>query len=93
MRFCVTSLLLLFWGLVSGDDNFYGIWQAILLMLGMNIILRTDDIFSFIKRRKKARRCKKLCSMTKILTAELPETPLAAMSTVLVPAASEDQAE
>lgn len=93
MRVCVTSLLLLFWGLASGDDNFYGIWQAILLMLTMNIILRPDDIFSFRKRRKKARRSKKICSMTKILKKELPETPLAAASTALAPLSPESPAE
>lgn len=93
MNVCVTSLLLLFWGLASGDDNFYGIWQAILLMFAMNILLRPDDIFLFRKRRKKARRTGKLCPMTNILTDPMPEAPLAAESPALVPMSSEDHAE
>ncbi len=84
LRFGVTSLLLLFWGLVIGDDNFYGIWMAILMMLTIVIAVHAEDFFSFKKRRKKAAKKKVFRKQTGTLPL-LNETPIARESQLLVP--------
>ena len=53
MNFCVTAVLLLFWGLVFKDD-FPGIFAAILMLFIIMFVLRTEDIIDLTKRRKKA---------------------------------------
>ena len=54
-NFVVTSLILLFWGLVFNDD-FQGIWAAILCLFIILFALRTPDVIDLTKRRKKARK-------------------------------------
>jgi len=90
LRFGVTSLLLLFWGLVIGDDNFYGIWMAIFMMLAILVVVHAEDFFTFKKRRKKA--AKKI--NFRRLAGTLPivkETPIARESQPLVPVTAENE--
>lgn len=67
LRFKTTAILLLFWGLAMGDDNFYGIWMAILMLLAILVAVHAEDIFCFKKRRKKAERKKIILAKTRIL--------------------------
>lgn len=90
LRFGVTSLLLLFWGLVIGDDNFYGIWMAIFMMLAIVVVVHAEDLFSFKKRRKKAAKKKVICKLTGTLPL-LNETPIARESQILVPVNAENE--
>lgn len=90
LRFGVTSLLLLFWGLVIGDDNFYGIWMAIFMMLAIVVVVHAEDLFSFKKRRKKAAKKKVFCKLTGTLPL-LNETPIARESQILVPINAENE--
>ncbi|MBQ4534128.1 MAG: hypothetical protein IJA18_02910, partial [Ruminococcus sp.] len=90
LRFGVTSLLLLFWGLVIGDDNFYGIWMAIFMMLAIVVVVHAEDLFSFKKRRKKAAKKKVFCKLTGTLPL-LNETPIARESQILVPVNAENE--
>ncbi|NLT08953.1 MAG: hypothetical protein GXY08_05560 [Ruminococcus sp.] len=55
MNFCVVSILLLFWGLVFNDD-FTGIFAAILMLFIIMFVLRTEDVIDLTKRRKKAKK-------------------------------------
>ncbi|MBR3759564.1 MAG: hypothetical protein IKK47_01030 [Ruminococcus sp.] len=84
LRFGVTSVLLLFWGLASGDDNFYGIWMAIAMMLAILVVVHADDFFTFKKRRKKAAEKKNILGRTGLLPLS-KETPIAGEAEVLVP--------
>lgn len=84
MNFCVVSVLLLIWGLIFNDD-FPGIWSAILMLFIILFTLRTEDIIGLTKRRKKAKKLT-LLPRTKLAPApagkpallrELPElTPI-----------------
>ncbi len=84
MNFCVVSVLLLIWGLIFNDD-FPGIWSAILMLFIILFTLRTEDIIDLTKRRKKAKKLT-LLPRTKLAPApsgkpallrELPElTPM-----------------
>ncbi len=84
-NFTVTSLLILLWGLVSGDDNFYGIWTAIAMMLTIAVILYAEYLFTFRRKRKKASKAAKLPSAAVKKTSAAKETPLANMTPVLTP--------
>lgn len=55
MNFCVVSVLLLILGLIFNDD-FPGIWSAILMLFIILFTLRTEDIIDLTKRRKKAKK-------------------------------------
>lgn len=63
--FCVTSILLLLWGVIVHDMVFEGIWTAIVMLFTILFVLHTEDILDFIKRRKKAK-LKKLLSPAKL---------------------------
>lgn len=84
-NFTVTVLLLLFWGLVSGDDNFYGIWMAAAMMLTVVVILYAQNLFTFRKKRKKASKAAKLPSAAGKKASAAKETPLANKTPVLTP--------
>lgn len=84
LRFGVTSILLFFWGLVSGDDNFYGIWLAIVMMLTILVVVHADDFFTFKKHRKKATRKTNILSRTELLPLS-KEAPISEEAEVLVP--------
>ncbi len=51
---CAASAILLIWGLIIGDDNFSGIWIAILILLTMLFVLHPEAVLNVRKRRKKA---------------------------------------
>lgn len=53
--FCVTSILLLLWGVIVHDMVFEGIWTAILMLFTILFVLHTEDILDLTKRRKKAK--------------------------------------
>ncbi|MBQ8349102.1 MAG: hypothetical protein IJY19_05565 [Ruminococcus sp.] len=63
--FCVTSILLLLWGVIVHDMVFEGIWTAIVMLFTMLFVLHTEDILDFTKRRKKAK-LKKLLPPAKL---------------------------
>lgn len=73
-NFTVTASLLIFWGLVSGDDNFYGIWMAVAMMFVIVVILYAEYLFTFRRKRKKSSFAK--------------DTPLAKKTPVLTPITS-----
>lgn len=91
LHFGVTSILLLFWGLVSGDDNFYGIWMAIAMMLTVLITVHTEDLLTFKKRRKKAAKKTALRPLARKRPFFTRETPLAREAAVLTPIAAENE--
>lgn len=62
--FCVTSTLLLLWGVIVHDMVFEGIWTAIVMLFTMLFVLHTEDILDLTKRRKKAK-LKKLLPLAK----------------------------
>ncbi len=62
--FCVTSTLLLLWGVIVHDMIFEGIWTAIVMLFTMLFVLHTEDILDLTKRRKKAK-FKKLLPLAK----------------------------
>ena len=83
IRVCVTSIMLLLFGLAIGDDTFSGIWGAIALLFGTLAVLHPEELFYHEKERKKAK-LKKLLPPVPVLAEnpgvplrELPETPLA----------------
>jgi len=82
VRVCVTSIMLLLFGLAIGDDTFSGIWGAIALLFGTLAVLHPEELFYHDKHRKKAK-LKKLLPLVPVLAKnpctplkELPETPL-----------------
>ncbi len=89
LRFSVTSILLLFWGLVSGDDNFYGIWMAIAMMFTALVILYAEDLFTFRKKRKKASKKTSLPAIPE-KTSYAKAAPLAHEAAFLTPIAPEN---
>lgn len=91
LSFGVTAILLLFWGLVSGDDNFYGIWMAIFMMLAVLITVHADDFFTFKKRRKKAVKKTAFRQPVRVTPLFQKETPLANEAVVLTPVAAENE--
>lgn len=91
LSFAVTSILLLFWGLVSGDDNFCGIWMSIAMMLAILVVVHPEDLFSFKKRRKRSRRKKQLRPLAGYLPILTKESPLAAESAILTPLSAEKE--
>lgn len=84
LSFSVTAILLLFWGLVSGDDNFYGIWMAVTMMFTALIILYAEDFFTFRKKRKKAQKKTALPAIPE-KTASYPPAHKAAILTPIAP--------
>lgn len=62
--FCVTSILLLLWGVMVHDMVFEGIWTAIIMLFTMLFVLHTEDILDLTRRRKKAK-LKNLISFAK----------------------------
>lgn len=52
--FCVTAILLLFWGLVCGDPEKETILCAVILVFAILLVLHPEDIINLKKRRKKA---------------------------------------
>lgn len=62
--FCVTSVLLLLWGVIVHDMIFEGIWTAIVMLFTIMFVLHTEDILDLTKRRKKAK-LKKLLPLAK----------------------------
>ena len=63
--FCVTSILLIFWGLIVKDQNFSGIWAAILTLFAMLFLLHPQDVINLKKLRKKAALKKPLLPLAK----------------------------
>lgn len=90
LRFGVTSLLLLFWGLVIGDDNFYGIWMAIAMMLAILVVVHAEDFFTFKNRRKKAARKTNFRRLAETLPL-VKETSLSREVQTLVPITAENE--
>lgn len=88
-NFTVTVLLLLFWGLVSGDDNFYGIWMAAAMMLTVVVILYAQNLFTFRKKRKKASKTAKLPFIVRKKASIAKEASLANKTPVLTPMSPE----
>lgn len=84
-NFTVTVLLLLFWGLVSGDDNFYGIWMAAAMMLTVVVILYAQNLFTFRKKRKKASKMAKPSFIVRKKASIAKEASLANKTPVLTP--------
>ena len=83
VRVCVTSIILLIFGLAVGDDTFSGIWASIALLFGTLAVLHPEELFYYDKKRKKAK-LKKLLPLVPVLAEnpgsplkELPETRLA----------------
>ncbi|MBR4627926.1 MAG: hypothetical protein IKO47_09570 [Ruminococcus sp.] len=83
VRVCVTSIMLLLFGLAIGDDTFSGIWAAIALLFGTLAVLHPEELMYYDKHRKKAKLKKGLLPLTPVLAEnpgtplrELPETPL-----------------
>ncbi|MBQ3948660.1 MAG: hypothetical protein K6G20_12010 [Ruminococcus sp.] len=79
VNFCVTSVLLIFWGLIFNDDGM-GILAAILMLFIMLFILHAEDVIDLTKRRKKAKKAVplELSAMTPViekLTAVAKELP------------------
>lgn len=88
-NFTVTVLLLLFWGLVSGDDNFYGIWMAATMMLTVVVILYAQNLFTFRKKRKKASKMAKPPFTARKKASIAKEASLANKTPVLTPMSPE----
>lgn len=88
-NFTVTVLLLLFWGLVSGDNNFYGIWMAAAMMLTVVVILYAQNLFTFRKKRKKASKTAKLPFTARKKASIAKEASLANKTPVLTPMSPE----
>lgn len=56
--FCVTSLIMLFAGLISHDKSFRYIWLAVGILLVTLILLHPEDITALFRTKKKARKKK-----------------------------------
>lgn len=82
--FCVTAVLLLLWGVIVHDMTFEGIWAAIAMLFAILLILHTDDIFDFTKRRKNAG-LKKLLPLAKTTRFCEKETKFAEILPELTP--------
>jgi hypothetical protein len=82
--FCVTAVLLLLWGAIVHDMTFEGIWTAIAMLFAILLILHTEDIFDFTKRRKKAG-LKKTLPLAKTTRFCEKETKLAKILPELAP--------
>lgn len=85
LSFGVISAILLFWGVAVGDDNFYGIWMAIAMMLAVLTAVHAEDLFIFKKRRKKARKKKDLCPQSNKTLLFSKDAPLSREAALLTP--------
>ena len=93
---CTSSIVLLIFGLVVGDDCFIGIWTAIALMFASLAVLNFEDLFDLRKRRKKAKKR----SLAPILpenggtsARELPELHTLPELTELKPISNDEEPE
>lgn len=85
LSFGVTASLLIFWGLVSGDDNFYGIWTAVAMMFVIVVILYAEYLFTLRRKRKKATKTTELPFIVRKKAPFAKETPIAKKTPVLTP--------
>jgi predicted membrane protein len=69
--FCVTSIVILIFALVAGDDNMRMVWAAIIIMLITLIILHPEDLVSIFRHRKKKKKAVRL-GLTPKLAGEVP---------------------
>ena len=72
---CTSSIVLLIFGLVVGDDCFAGIWLAVAMMFASLFVLNPEDALDLRKRRKKAKKSRlaALLPENEKLLMELPE--------------------
>ncbi len=85
LSFGVTSVILLFWGTAVSDDNFYGIWMAIAMMLAVLTAVHAEDLFTFKKRRKKARKKTDFSHTSNQILLLSKDAPLSREAVLLTP--------